>query len=467
MQPFWVQFFDAVRAIKQQRSTYNVTSIFATGPFSILFMHGGRSSPFNVSQAVRVPFFTEEQVAELLGQHAAAKGISLEAGVIADIHRFTAGHAGLVCGCGRAFESAPALKNRRRISLAAWQEFRVVGLIDSLLGWQTIGNMADSVPRLIAPAKRLLVQALIAGDAVLNLASADPVDSGAARYLAAEGWLVDVGPVDNDSYRVTSPLVRSLAMRQLAKERVHELTAPLPIIDGGELDVPAALRSVLPFLRADTMRTVYAVSTKLSEAPATIFALPDDKRVPNEAAYHFELFAVFRQWLGFWQYADVFPEVDVQVTGQLKRFADMLISPTGSAPLKHILALAASTDASDIRTHYSRTIRYMGTHATTRGTCITFTAVVSSAAVSSVSSDQLVWPELSQLSSGLVAIHVVHDLTWTFAQVWWKSAAGQGEYTVKLAKLRRRLVGRRCVDRRCYDRRCSCSRVELGMKIGW
>ena len=431
-----LQFLGAVRTIKQDLGSYGVQCIFAVGPFSVLFMRGESGSPFNVREAVPVHFFTEDEVSELLEQFAVAKGVSLEAGVAADIHELTAGHAGLVCACGRVLESESGLQQDGRISLAAWQDFRVRHIIDAVLQWPTIGNMADSVSKLIRGVRELLEQALLAGDTLLELKAAPANVSNAARFLTAEGWLVAAGAIGTDIYRFTSPLVRSLAMRQLARERGRELLLPLPFFAGtGLLDVPAVLSAALPHFRPAIMRVVSSFSSKLSTAPAAVFGLPIGWQVPNEAVYHFELYSVLRQWLCLWRHAELYPEADVTriaEEGTVKRYADMLIGPSSLSGPKHVLELVASSSASVIRAHYSRTISYMLSHGTDRGACITFAAVASASAVSSVPSARLEWPTGEQLSSGLVAIHVVHDLEWTVAKIHWESSSGSDAALVKL-----------------------------------
>jgi hypothetical protein len=438
-----VQFLGAVRTIKQDLSSYGVQCIFAVGPFSILFMHGESGSPFNVREAVPVHFFTQEQVSELMGQFSTATGIMLEAGVTADVHELTAGHAGLVCACGRVFEAGGGLQLNGRIQLASWQEFRVRHIIDAVLQWPTVGSMADSVSKMVPSARLLLERALLAGEELLDLTGEPAEVSQASRYLAAEGWLVPVGLIGADLFRLTSPLVRSLAMRQLVKERGRELKVPLPFSSCGQLDVPTALCAALPHFRPATMRTVFAYSSKTSTAPVATFVLPTSKQVPNEAVYHFELFAVLRQWLNLWRHAVLYPEADVLRTSKRdcgttselraasKRYADMLIGPSRSSSLTHILELVASSSSAEIRAHYARAIDYMVSHHTNRGTCITFTAVASASAVL-VPSSSLDWPTGLQLGTGLVAVHIVHDLQWTTAEVFWKSAAGSGESIVNL-----------------------------------
>lgn len=139
--------------------------------------------------------------------------------------------------------------------------------------------------------------------------------------------------------------------------------------------------------------------------------------VPNEAAYHIQLLTGLRQWLTLWSHADVLPEADGNRQGTNKRYADILIiGRRVSNPPKHVVELVANTTDADVQQHYTRAIAYMTAHGTDRGTCITFTAVVSAAATA-VASASLAWPSEQQLATGLAAIHVVHDLAWTTATV--------------------------------------------------
>ena len=436
-----MQFLGAVRTIKQDIGSYGVQCIVAVGPFSIVFMRGESGSPFNVREAVPVHFFTPNEVAELFEQYARTKSISLEAGIAANIHELTAGHAGLVCACGRALESGGGLLQDGLVQLAAWQDFRARRIIETVLQWPTIGNMADSVSKMVQSARQLLERALLAGNAPLQLKTALTETSEAARYLAAEGWFVAVGSIGAESYRFTSPLVRSLALHQLAKQRGWEMVDPLPFVGAtDELDVPAALRAALPYFRPATMRSVSATSSKTSKAAVSVFRQSGSRIVPNEAVYHFELFSVLRQWLGYWERAELYPEADVlgYVGGAMgstetpKRYADMLIGPSSTSGLKHVLELVASSSSKEIQAHYSRTINYMNSHDTTWGACITFTAVASASAVV-VPSSSLEWPTTLQFGTGLVAIHVVHNLVWTQAKIYWKSGVGTGAFTVDLA----------------------------------
>jgi hypothetical protein len=213
-----------VRTIKQNIHEYGIQCIFAVGPFSILFVEGKSGSPFNVREGVPVRFLTVEQVHALLHQFAVARGVVLEEGIAADVHELTAGHAGLVCCCGRALDTAVRRDDSRHITLAAWREHRARRIIDSVFMWPTMSRMADSISAMPDEAKTVLDLALAAGDAPITL---NDHRRTLARYLAAEGWLLSVGDVSANTYRFTSPLARRMAMRHVSETRMH-ITDMLP-----------------------------------------------------------------------------------------------------------------------------------------------------------------------------------------------------------------------------------------------
>jgi hypothetical protein len=412
-----------VRAIKQNLQQYAIQAMFAVGPFSILFMEGKSGSPFNIREAVPVHFFTAAEVATLLGQFANARGVSLEEGIAADVFELTAGHAGLVCACGRALESRSKVPRPEagHISLAAWRDFRARGIVDEVMSWPTVGKMARALFTIPPDVLPVLHKMLAVGDAPLMLAD-DAAQ--AATYLAAEGWLVSVGDFSRNVFRVTSPLVRNIALHQLAKRRAP-LAEPLPLDAAGDLVVPVAVATALRYFRRDTMLAAAAVSTQLSRA--TIAGSRVGKPVPSEAAYHFQLFAVLRSWLNTLDHALLFAEADSRQSADgsgsfpRKQYADMLLIGRAAGAPKHVLELVASADNADVCAHFARSLSYMAAQ-NARGTCITFTALPTAADVEAVAPASLPWPTSEQLTTGLEAIHVLHDLAWTRAAVHAKRA---------------------------------------------
>lgn len=69
-----------------------------------------------------------------------------------------------------------------------------------------------------------------------------------------------------------------------------------------------------------------------------------------------------------------------------------------------------------------------------RGTCVTFTTVSDAAAVTSIPAASLAWPDAEQRAAGVEATHVLHDLDWTQAVVYWvEEGAVQPGISVTLA----------------------------------
>jgi hypothetical protein len=219
------EFLGALRAIQQERVRYAIQSVVAVGPFSTLFMDRASASPFSFDESVRVPFFTREQVHELLGQLAQAKLLALEEGIADDIYQYTSGHAGLVSVCGRELESNPQLRSeRRRVTLTAWKDYRTRSLLAAARGWSTVDRMATSVWAMPPGARKLLAKAAMADSSSVLNAELE-TDRGHARYLAAEGWLTPIGDPNGDVHKVTSPFCHELARAELSRRDASDITS--------------------------------------------------------------------------------------------------------------------------------------------------------------------------------------------------------------------------------------------------
>lgn len=421
-----MQFLGAIRAIKQDLESSGIQSVFAVGPFNILSMEAKVVSPFNVREDVCAPLFTEQQVTELLAQFAAARDLELEDGIAADVYRLTGGHAGLVCACGRALDTPGKVAREapRRISMAAWRDYSARQLRNDVMAWPTIARMVEHVATLPAGARSVLERAVFYNIDTLIIDGKLMTD--AATQLATEGWMLPIGGRTADTFALSSPLLRRLALYALTSLRTVQINEPLPFVDG-MLDFSAVVAIALPAFDGHVLREAARLSSKLSRA--TLPGVPSRKPVPREATYHSQLYAVTRHWFSATTHAHVYDQADVchpaDVDGEKtkhKEAADMLImgsSRDGNVPaLRHIVEIVASDSSSAIEDHCARTINYMATHKTDRGTCITFTAVQEVADVEAVVDAQLTWPTAEQLSSGMVAIHVVHDMQWSRAAVF-------------------------------------------------
>nr|CAG8471042.1 2575_t:CDS:2 [Entrophospora candida] len=111
---------NTIRGIKGTKKNYAIWSVFAIGPFSILYLNSNNltTSPFNVNEPFQNPNFTLEQVQFLYKQFADEFKLTIDHEVIDDIYMQTNGHAGLVCLCGRAIfrKLFPVLENGTHLS---------------------------------------------------------------------------------------------------------------------------------------------------------------------------------------------------------------------------------------------------------------------------------------------------------------------------------------------------------------
>lgn len=230
----WLQFVGALRPIKQSLDVYALQSVFGVGPFSIF--DAARTffgTPFNISETLAAPAFTLADVTALLQQFAAAR----KDGIALDVWQATAGHAGLVCACGRAMDEVKELLEDGTIEAASWRSYRALELVDRVLAWPTMRGMRDKLVALPAAAMQLLKLFLAVGDQ--DFVIRYPQDVHAAR-LVADGWLVSVGKLGEDRFRVASPLAYSIAAISLAS--LHGTIAdPLPVSSAGQLLMPQLL----------------------------------------------------------------------------------------------------------------------------------------------------------------------------------------------------------------------------------
>jgi hypothetical protein len=165
----------------------------------------------------------------------------------------------------------------------------------------------------------------------------------------------------------------------------------------GTLDVPAVVLESVASFRAASFLSNSTLSSKTCEI--------SQDRVPNEATYHFELYTVLCLRLcTLCKYGNVFPEADIVETSAPKRFADILI--VGNDASKSVIELVASASPKSVAAHYRRLTGYMSVQAAS-GTCVTFSV---SADLSAFDESKLVWPTHAQRATGLVAVHVVHDI---------------------------------------------------------
>ncbi len=85
------------RALYQKRQFHKLHSLMLVGVSTIAEVVLSSASPFNVVDELRIPYFTQNEVQELIAQHTTATGQMFEDAVIRAIYENSAGQPGLVC----------------------------------------------------------------------------------------------------------------------------------------------------------------------------------------------------------------------------------------------------------------------------------------------------------------------------------------------------------------------------------
>ncbi len=92
------KFLHTIRAYYHHRSTHNLKSVILVGVSNITGIVQDNASPFNITDNFDIPYFTEEEVAELYEQHETESGQLFNTDVKKQVSHITAGQPGLVNG---------------------------------------------------------------------------------------------------------------------------------------------------------------------------------------------------------------------------------------------------------------------------------------------------------------------------------------------------------------------------------
>lgn len=95
------QFLHTIRNLYHSRSGHSLKSVVLVGMSNITGIIQDNASPFNIADELDVPYFTDEETKELLGQHEAETGQIFEEKVKEKISEITANQPGLVNGFAR------------------------------------------------------------------------------------------------------------------------------------------------------------------------------------------------------------------------------------------------------------------------------------------------------------------------------------------------------------------------------
>ena len=95
---FFGQFLHTIRNLYHSRENHCLKSVILVGVTNIVGVVQDNASPFNIADNLNVPYFTKEEVLELLHQHEKETGQVFEEKAKDKIYQITAGQPGLVNG---------------------------------------------------------------------------------------------------------------------------------------------------------------------------------------------------------------------------------------------------------------------------------------------------------------------------------------------------------------------------------
>jgi len=357
----------ALRGIKQDQSNFCVRSFVGIGSFSVLNLLGGTGSPFSVREAILCPNLSEEQVRTLFKEYADTRRIVIDPNVISDIYYRTSGHAGSVSFFGKFIDEHDYFSSDNNITSDKWQDIIAsTNVVRECMKWVPMqkmikrlsfpyrkfaGNSTKSAGNLIELSPLILE----ANDTLYKyiLTNNDPVECHPETrdlfdFLASEGA---VAACDNSSFKIRSPLVKSLLLSELVPlMRRKTIEEPVPLING-RLDVPSMITQIVKHWDRNWLALYGAHSRKLSRANG----VPRTTRAPREEVYQLELVSSLKSWLPL--FYDVFTQVVVE-NERCKRtdmYADVMIQMNEE---RILLELVAHTGKDNVAEHINRAGEY-------------------------------------------------------------------------------------------------------------
>jgi hypothetical protein len=113
---YFGDFLHSIRSAYHSRTKHSLKSVILVGVSNIVGVVQDNASPFNIADNLNVPYFTDEETRDLLGQHEQETGQLFDPSVIAKISEITANQPGLVNGF--AWKLVDTHPNKRVIEYA-------------------------------------------------------------------------------------------------------------------------------------------------------------------------------------------------------------------------------------------------------------------------------------------------------------------------------------------------------------
>jgi hypothetical protein len=121
---FFGQFLHSIRNAYHSRTEHALKSVVLVGVSNIVGVVQDNASPFNIADNLNVPYFTNEETLELLGQHETETGQLFDPSVKKKISDITANQPGLVNGFARQlvqdYPKEPIITYNQYLKVESW-----------------------------------------------------------------------------------------------------------------------------------------------------------------------------------------------------------------------------------------------------------------------------------------------------------------------------------------------------------
>ncbi|RUS18183.1 hypothetical protein BC937DRAFT_89064 [Endogone sp. FLAS-F59071] len=422
-------FQSVLYSIMTTGDRYAVQSVVGVGTFNILTINTEDHAiyPFNISDAIKNPNFTPEQVITLFKEFAMEYKFEIPDEVIQDIYVNSNGyvviylHAGLINLCGLAIqtlvtENAYVLNGR--LSYEMWKIYRGQPLEEKIAEYHTFDKMIKLLSKESSRDANNLLRTYFLGyrgEVILY----DTPNHILAIFLVGEGILLPAEGAGNEmAFKMSSPYMDSLIRRRILPSLDKFAPKKAPIKRTNETyDVLQLVLDAVKYFNKDILCNafIHAYKTpRYGKVEGRTF-----QNVPRESVYDSELYRVLICWL-----VDLY---GMRVTGQWHattvadpnnldsklehEFFDIVISTRITQQPHIILELMASGVKNEVQEHYDKALKY-GSHVENPEVwVIHFTCL----------DDVTVQPHLqseSELNQGLNVAHFWHNRVFTKLRLW-------------------------------------------------
>lgn len=178
-------FLHTIRAYYHTKEKHNLKSVILVGVSNITGIVQDNASPFNIADNFDIPYFTEEEVAELYEQHEKETGQLFEASVKQQVYHITAGQPGLVNGFALRLTETNATKEiidyKDYLKVEDWYLYQAID--------KNISNIINK-----AKNEQSLIESLLFSETERRF----DIDNQAQRYLHINGLIRrnDVGNIE-------------------------------------------------------------------------------------------------------------------------------------------------------------------------------------------------------------------------------------------------------------------------------